>query len=479
MSATIIIEGSEARIDGQFPLAPVIDATSYYKQGYQFMPKYLRGFWDGRVKLFSKLKRTFPAGLAQDVKAVLEEEGVQVQIDDRRARPAISPVTKDITLHGVSFDYPYDYQLDAMEKMILDQRGIAAIATNGGKTEIACLISACLRVPTLFCVPGKELLHQTQRRFATRLQVPQGQIGIIGDGKFELNPWITVSTVASLFQRLTKKHEPTWDLLTSTDLLFLDECHKAGSDSWYQVAKACDAFFRFGLSGTPLKRTDGADMRLLAVTGPVLVEIRNKHLIERGISSEVEVQMLSIRKPTIPKGVLYPEAYKTGIVANVYRNRAAAVMADKFVRKGKSVVVLVKEIAHGWELDKRLWTFKQRSFLTHQFINGTMDSDVRQKALRDFENGDLKVLIATSILDEGVDIPNIDVLIMAGGGKSSIKTLQRVGRGIRLGGSGKLIVVDFADFHNHYLLEHSLQRLRDYKGEDCFEIKQISLKEAA
>ncbi len=479
MSVTIIIEGSEARIDGDFPMAPVVDATSYFKQGYQFMPKYLRGFWDGRIKLFSKAKRTFPAGLSRDVKEALEEAGTRVQVDDRRARPAVSPATRNIGLMGVDFEYPYDFQLDAMEQMIKDQRGIAAIATNGGKTEIACLITACLRIPTLFCVPGKELLYQTRKRFATRLDMREEEIGIIGDGQFRPQPWITVSTVASLYQKLTRKHEPTWDLLTSTELLFLDECHKTGSDSWYNVAKACDAFFRFGLSGTPLKRTDGADMRLLAVTGPVLVEMRNKQLIERGISSEVEILMVPVRKPVIPKGVRYNDAYKEGVTKNVHRNHAIATMANQFTEESKGVVILVKEIPHGWELDKRLKEFAQKSYLTHKFINGTMHMGIRRQALYDFEKGDLQVLIATSILDEGVDIPNIDVLIMAGGGKSSIKTLQRLGRGIRLGGTGKLTVVDFADFHNHYLLEHSLQRLRDYKDEDCFDIKQFSLQEAA
>ena len=479
MNATITIEGAQARLSGKFPLAPVVDATSYFKIGYQFMPRFRQGVWDGRIKLFSSMKKTFPAGLTFAVKEALEEAGVRVSLDDRRACPALPPRFKEATtLHGVSFDYPYDFQLDAMEKMILGQRGIAAVATGGGKTEISCLITACLRLPTLFLVPGKELLYQIRARFAKRLGLPEREIGVIGDGKWQSGQWITVATVASLYQRLSKKKDVAWDLLCGTDLLFIDECHRAGSNSYYDVVGSCDAFFRFGLSGTPLKRTDGADLRLIAATGPVLFEMRNKELIARGVSSEVEVQMLPIRTPDIPKGTPYPDAYKAGIVTNVYRNRAASLLADKFVREGKSVVILVKEIAHGWALDKRLWTFKQKSFLTHQFINGEMDTEVRQRALQDFASGTLKVLIATSILDEGVDLPNIEVLIMCGSGKSSIKTLQRVGRGIRLGGTGKLVVVDFIDYHNKYLLEHSLQRFRDYRDEQCFEIREISLKEA-
>ena len=95
--------------------------------------------------------------------------------------------------------------------------------------------------------------------------------------------------------------------------------------------------------------------------------------------------------------------------------------------------------------------------------------------MAEFRDGTIKVIIATSILDEGVDLPNIDVLVLAGGLKSSIATLQRVGRGLRTGGNvDRLYVVDTIDFQNHHLLKHSFQRLQDYRAEDCFEIEEIS-----
>src|SRR5690606_25588717 len=87
------------------------------------------------------------------------------------------------------------------------------------------------------------------------------------------------------------------------------------------------------------------------------------------------------------------------------------------------------------------------------------------QALKDFGERRLPVLIASRILDEGVDVPTIDALILAGSRKSRIKTMQRLGRGLR---GDKLIAVEFANFTNDYLLRHSLQRYEDYKKEDCF-----------
>lgn len=471
MVATITIAGADARITGDFPLSPVIEATSYYQQGFQFTPRYKMGAWDGRIRLFRRSQSSFPAGLASSVMEALKAEGVRVLLDDQRQRPAISPLPSKIELHGVSFAYPYDYQLDCMAKMVEGQRGVVAVATNGGKTEIACLVSACLRLPTLFLVPGKELLYQTQRRFATRFGLSENEVGVIGDGIWKPNQWVTIAIVASLYEALKAGKEKAIHFLDRVQLVFADECHRAASDSWYEVLRACNAFFRFGMSGTPLKRSDGADLKLVAATGPILYEIRNKFLIERGISSEAEIRLVAIKQPdNIPRRTPYKDVYRVGITENLHRTRILCTLADQFVKEGKRVVILVREIEHGRQFDKRLWSFKTNSFLTHQFISGQEPSAVRQKAIKDFEKGELQVLIASTILDEGVDIPSIDAIILAGGGKSTIKTLQRIGRGLRKGATGKLIVVDTVDFQHRYLLEHSSQRIADYREEDCFTI---------
>lgn len=471
MVATITVIGADARITGNFPLSVVLEATSYYQQGFQFTPKYKMGMWDGKIRLFRRSNSSFPAGLTKGVTEALQEEGVKVMVDDRRQRPAISSLPKGIKLHGVSFEYPYEYQLECMEKMVLNQRGVVAVATNGGKTEIACLVAACLRVPTLFLVPGKELLYQTQRRFATRFGLSENEVGIIGDGIWRPNQWVTVAIVASIYEALKAGKEKAIKLLDKIELVFADECHRAASDSWYEVLRACNAFFRFGMSGTPLKRSDGADLKLVAATGPVVFEIRNKFLIERGISSEAEIRLVPIRQPdNIPKKTPYVDVYRLGVTENLHRNRTICTLADQLVKEGKRVIILVREIGHGHQLDKRLWSFKTQSFLTHQFISGQEPSVVRQKAIKDFEKGEIQILIATTILDEGVDIPCIDALILAGGGKSTIKTLQRVGRGLRKGSTGKLIVIDTVDFQHRYLLDHSFQRISDYRAEDCFTI---------
>lgn len=471
LEATITILGSDAKIDGTYPIKTLIDATSYFKKGYQFTAQYKHGTWDGRVRLFHKFTRTFPSGLVPDVVQAFKEEGVRVHVRDHRTQPPAHPRDGVPKLEGVTFEYPYEFQVECMEEMLEKHRGIIHAATNSGKTEIACLVTASLRVPTLFVVPGKELLYQTHERFAKRLNVGTRGVGIIGDGQWKPGQWVTVATVPTLYSKINT--DKARQLFNRTELVFFDECHRIGSTSWYEVARACNAFYRFGLSGTPLKRTDGADLRLVAVTGSVIYKITNKNLIERGISNSVEIEMMKIEMPNnIHPNTPWQDVYKMGIVENTYRDRKLCNRAAEYIEQGRQAVFLVSEIDHGHRLDERLWTFQPKSFLPHQFISGQESTDVRRKAIEDYKKGELKALIATSIMDEGVDIPNIDVLVLAGGKKSSIKTLQRIGRGLRRGGaSDKLIVIDTADFTHSYLLEHSLQRLNDYKAEGCFTIK--------
>lgn len=478
---TITVQGADAKIDGTFT-RPMMDAitevTSYFREGYQFSNRYRNGVWDGRIRLFRRYTRTFPSGLLNDVKGALKDVGVKVQVDDKRKMPPIPTFDPKVMcdLIGVEFKYPYDFQIEVTKDAIKAQRGILHVATNGGKTEIFCLIAQCLRMPTLFLVPGKELLYQTADRVMTRLSLTNKEVGIIGDGRWEEGDWITIASVPSLYTNLKKRKCQA--LLDKTQLLVADECHQVGADSWFQVMRSCNAYFRYGMSGTPLSRTDGADLRLLSVTGPTITQIRNKDLIERGISSEVEVLMIKVEKPdNIHPRTPYPDAYDMGVMENTWRNHAISVVAGYFASQNLQSVILVKRIDHGKDLDKRLWTFHQKSFLPHQFICGKEPSNVRRKAIKDFSEGELRSLIATSILDQGVDMPSINVLILAGGGESSIKTLQRVGRGIRKGETGKLIVVDFADFQNRHLLKHSLQRLKDYKAEECFKIREVTLKD--
>ena len=445
-------------------IVPIVDeVTSYKVQGYQFSKAFRKGKWDGRKRLFRKRTGAFPTGLVSAVQEALEGFGASVKVVDHRELP--TPSEAGFELSGVTFDYPYDYQLDACKKMIEKKQGIVDIATNGGKTEISCAVTQYLGLKTLFIVTTRELLYQAQQRFMKRLGVTEAEVGIVGDGVWSPGSWVTIASLPTLESRRNTPECMT--LLKNTEVMFIDECHHTGSETWYNIVTLCNAYYRYGLSGTPLDRTDGANLRLIAATGDTIVSIKNKFLVERGVSAKAHIIMDKITEPILKKNIRYPTAYKQGVVENPQMLSKVIEWTKVFFEANLGCLILVEEIQHGRMIDDALWTDTDGLFIPHQFIYGEESSEIRKKALEDFANGNLPVLIASTILDEGVDVPTIDSLIVAGSRKSRIRTMQRLGRGLR---GQRLVVVDFANLTHKYLADHSLQRLNDFKKEECFPI---------
>ena len=92
--------------------------------------------------------------------------------------------------------------------------------------------------------------------------------------------------------------------------------------------------------------------------------------------------------------------------------------------------------------------------------------DFTSKTVEDFRSGKYQVLIASPVLDEGIDLPEIEALVILSGGKSLIKIIQRLGRALRpKPGENEVFVVDFYDKHHPWLTSHSKKRYGEYTEE--------------
>src|SRR5699024_8946894 len=108
------------------------------------------------------------------------------------------------------------------------------------------------------------------------------------------------------------------------------------------------------------------------------------------------------------------------------------------------------------------------------FIHGNSDIEHRTNTLHKFAQGELDILIASTIIDEGVDMKSIVCMILADGGKSMRQQLQRIGRGLRINGidENMEMVFDIEDKKNKFLLSHSKARKKIFK-EEKFDVKNI------
>lgn len=127
------------------------------------------------------------------------------------------------------------------------------------------------------------------------------------------------------------------------------------------------------------------------------------------------------------------------------------------------VLILISHIEHG---NKLLEMLKNCGVLRTLFIHGSLPKEQRNKYIDQIHNNEIDVVIGSSILDEGFDASNFNVVILAAGGKSSIKLTQRVGRVLRPNGNKKALIIDFIDtpkyLKDHYEKRHEILE-QDFK----------------
>jgi superfamily II DNA or RNA helicase len=133
--------------------------------------------------------------------------------------------------------------------------------------------------------------------------------------------------------------------------------------------------------------------------------------------------------------------------------------------RGEKVLILIVHIEHGEILVEMLEEKGRKS----TFVHGGTDAEMRDKMVEAFEGKGLDVVVMSTIADEGLDIPIISAVILAGGWRSPVRFIQRVGRGMRPSGE-VLKVVDFADYHHPTLLKHSIARFKLAKSEEGYRL---------
>jgi superfamily II DNA or RNA helicase len=258
------------------------------------------------------------------------------------------------------------------------------------------------------------------------------------------------------------------EFLRSREFVILEEAHEASAEGYYEAMNQCvNAHYRLALTATPfMKDSTEANMRLMAVSGPVAITITEKELIELGILARPYFKYVDLKKtpsmlvdgkahrlfPSTP----WPKCHEIGVTKNVERNTVIVQEALRAVSYGMTVMILVTTVEHG----KLLQAMLTQAGLVANYIHGAHEQEERQAALNALKDGRLQVLIGSTILDVGVDVPSVGMICLAGGGKAEVALRQRIGRGLRAKKSGPNVafIIDFTDSLNSTLRGHGRQR---------------------
>ena len=457
---------------------------SYYVQGYAFTAAYKTGWWNDKKKKWERWdgkshllddKLRFQTGLLNKVKSIIATKNIKLEIIDKRKIPKYGKKLKTKNLE----ERPY--QKRVLDAALKNNDGLIKVATGGGKSVIINNLISETNVKTMVYVIGIDLLYQMYETFKKMLGT---EVGIIGDGKADIKR-INVCTVWTAANALGNEYVPFDDeerskketfnasdkdkivkAIVASEMTIYDECQMLAAKTLQIINNASgNAYYKYGFSGTPF-RDDGADLLLEAVCGKIIAEVSPTELIKGNYLVKPTIHFVEIPEYKGTISPQYQSIYKSYIVENDVRNNKITQIAEKLIKNNRKVLILVKNIKHGELLYDKL----QKQYVVY-FVKGDVDSDERNKIRQNFIKGKIELIIATAIYDQGVDIPNIDALILAGSGKSSGRALQRIGRVIRTAPNKKdAIVIDFLD-NAKYVLEHSKKRMDVYKKESGFEVK--------
>jgi superfamily II DNA or RNA helicase len=390
-----------------------------------------------RIELFNIMNLKFPAGFVPLVaKALLEELGTVAFCKDERHRPVARDLAADL-------GWLRDYQLTAIDKIEQRTRGILWLPTGSGKTEIAVGLTRAFPTQWLFVVHKKDLVANAADRYELRTGMPAGRIG---DGKRDIQPDFNVASFQTLHRALKKQETWATNLLRQSGGLIIDECHVLPANSFWQVVMTSQAYYRVGLSGTPLARGDRRSLLAIGATGPVLYRIKPELLIKQGVLATPKIRMLPClqesEKPT------WQGVYGDLVVRSTARNRK---LTEAALRAARPCLVFVKEVKHGRKLLQRF----EKAGMKVEFAYGKHPVEYRQNRIAALERTDLDVLICSVIFQEGIDIP------------SAIAAVQRMGRGMRSDGGKKteFELWDIFDTGNKWTEKHARARKRAYEKE--------------
>ncbi len=403
------------------------------------------GKWEKPESLYDPYERTFPVGLLPRVKKFLNCKGYRVRVKDERK------------IRGVKLNSTWNeryslrrYQQRAVKKALKEKMGVLSLPVGSGKTIVGLRIIHELDLSALIVVHTKELLYQWAEKVEEVLGV---EAGIVGDNKWEERN-VTVAMIQTLLSRGPEK------LQNEYAIVMFDECHRtSAAEKFYQLGLKLPQVYRFGLSATPWRRVRGEEIKIEAVVGPVIFEVKAEDLIREKFLARPRFEIITYESVMPSFSERYKELYEDMIMNNDERNRAIVKKAVELARKGHRVLIDVKRIEHGKILKEML----EREGIKAEFLSS--QSPNRWDILEDFKEGKIPVLVST-LLKEGVDIPEISAIILAGGGKSDIMTIQTIGRALRPKKGMKAVIVDVQD-DDPLLFTHFIERqkaLKQYYG---------------
>ena len=360
--------------------------------------------------MYSSIDRSFPTGLLDLVLAQGRKDELYIELLDHRT--PLPPPDR-----GYDLSWLYEHQREAVEALLEHRAGIIQHATGAGKTSVMLgLLGLYQRHRATVLVPSKGLLGQFTKSYRLRLH---RECGVVGGGVWQPKQH-TVATFQTLYEDLQGPRRYDYD---GQEILLIDETHGAASRTFWEVVMEFKrTFIRGGFSATAFDRLDKKGLYVRSATGPVLHELTPGDAAEKKIIAKPTITMLPHTQPPIGGaiGTMRTQAITGSSTRNLAILRAVLDLP-------KPCLVFVRELAHGELLAAMLGRSTPTVFVHGQLSDAEIEARKGQ-----LQSGAAKVMVASAVMNQGIDIPEIASTLNAAAGMSAIQSLQKIGRGTRI-----------------------------------------------
>ena len=444
------------------------------------MPQYKLGRWDGKVAFFGIGGSGYVNHL-DVVQRVLTKNNVEIaDIDDRRTHISLNfkPVTERYWAdQGVCWPEGHpvegeeiilrDYQVEAINNFIANPQSLQQIATGAGKTITTATLSH-LSEPygrSIVIVPNKSLVEQTEEDY-----VNCGlDVGVYFGDRKNLGKTHTICTWQSL-NILDKKHKDGAAVLSLAEFLegvstiIVDEVHMAKAEVLKNLLtrNLRNAPIRWGLTGTvPREKFEFESIH--ASLGPVIGSITAKELQDKGVLSQCHVNVVQLIDTVAHRDYQGELKYLT---SDPERLEYIGKMMNSVSQTGNTLI-LVDRISAGETLAELI--------PGSTFVSGAVKVKDRKETYDTIREGTNEVIIATyGVAAVGLNIPRIFNLVLLEPGKSFVRVIQSIGRGVRKAKDKDFVQIWDLTSTCKFAKRHLTQRKKFYKeAEYPFTIEKV------
>jgi superfamily II DNA or RNA helicase len=321
------------------------------------------------------------------------------------------------------------YQKPAVQRLLVKNQGVIVALCGAGKTIFFIEVMTLRKQWTLIIVHTLDLLEQWKQLLKTFANI---DAGVIHQGRWEIKS-VTIALVQSLFSRMTKEFANIWGLV------IVDECAHAPARTFFEVINQFPARYRFGCTAVPVRR-DGLEFLMHALLGNVIYNIRAEDLLSSG-------QIMRPSVKPIYTGVIGNFDNYTLMIESLISNKSRNQLILKHISRevlDHWCLVLSERIKHSEILHQIL--MERYPELPAACISSRSSKEQRNRALKDFSDGKIRVLFATKLAEEALDLPRADRLFLTCPIRSVSKVTQMTGRVMRcFPGKESAVIYDFVD----------------------------------